>query len=58
MLHGMAPQNRPTRRSFLTSTGAVAAALWATGPAILRAQTGDKLRLAIIGCGGRGARRT
>jgi len=54
MVHGMAPYKRTTRRSFIKSTGTVATALWTTGPAILRAQTGDKLRLAIIGCGGRG----
>ena len=42
----MAARHRPTRRTFITSAGAVAAAVWATGPAILRAQTGDKLRLA------------
>ena len=50
----MASINRPTRRTFLQSAGAVAAATWATGPTILRAQTGDKLRIAMIGVGGRG----
>ena len=54
MVHAMARDHRPTRRSFLRSTGTAAAALWAAGPAILRAQSGDRLRLAIIGCGGRG----
>jgi len=32
----------------------LATAAWASGPAILRAQRTDALRLAIIGCGGRG----
>ncbi|MFO7692368.1 MAG: Gfo/Idh/MocA family oxidoreductase [Vicinamibacterales bacterium] len=50
----MARNIRPTRRRFITSAGAVAAATWAAGPAILRAQSGDKLRLAVIGCGGQG----
>ena len=50
----MRPHNRSTRRTFITSTGTVATALWAAGPSILRAQGGDRLRLAIIGCGGRG----
>ena len=45
---------RPSRRRFLASTSAVAGAVWASGPAILRAQRGDKLRLAVIGSGGRG----
>jgi len=50
----MARNIRPTRRTFIRSAGTVAAATWATGPAILRGQAGDKLRLAIIGCGGQG----
>jgi predicted dehydrogenase len=50
----MARSIRPTRRRFIKSAGAVAAATWATGPTLLRAQGGDKLRLAIIGCGGQG----
>ncbi len=50
----MARNIRPTRRRFIQSAGAVAAATWATGPAILRAQSGDKLRIAMIGVGGRG----
>ena len=50
----MARHIRPTRRRFIQSAGAVAAATWATGPAILRAQSGDKLRIAMIGVGGRG----
>ncbi len=49
----MASTNRPTRRRFLKSVGAVAAT-WVSGPAILRAQAGDKLRIAMIGVGGRG----
>jgi predicted dehydrogenase len=55
MVPGMSRSPRPTRRSFLRSTAVTATALWAAGPHILRAQRGDKLRLAIIGCGGRGA---
>ena len=54
MVPGMSIRPRPTRRSFLRSTAAAATGLWATGPHILRAQRGDKLRLAVIGCGGRG----
>ena len=50
----MARNNRPTRRTFIRTAGAAAAATWATGPAILRAQSGDKLRIAMIGVGGRG----
>ena len=50
----MASHIRPTRRTFIKSAGAVAAATWASGPTILRAQTGDKLRIAMIGVGGRG----
>jgi hypothetical protein len=59
------PQTRPRathRREFLkTSTGIVAGAVFAGRPAIAGAEPvaqpprGDKLRLAIIGCGGRGA---
>ncbi|HSK11052.1 MAG TPA: Gfo/Idh/MocA family oxidoreductase [Vicinamibacterales bacterium] len=45
---------RPTRRSFIRSAGATAATVWVAGPHILRAQTGEKLRIAIIGCGGQG----
>lgn len=33
----------------------MATAMWAAGPHILRAQAGDRLRIALIGCGGRGA---
>lgn len=51
----MSAPSRPSRRTFIRSTAAVAGALYATGPAILRGQPGDKLRLAVIGCGGRGA---
>jgi hypothetical protein len=50
----MARNIRPTRRTFIKSAGAVAAATWAAGPTILRAQAGDKLRIAMIGVGGRG----
>lgn len=45
---------RPTRRSFIQSAGAAAAAAWAAGPHLLRAQPADKLRIAVIGCGGQG----
>jgi hypothetical protein len=51
----MASSSRPTRREFLQSTAIVGGAVWAGGPAILRARRGDKLRIAVIGCGGRGA---
>jgi predicted dehydrogenase len=54
MVPGMSRRPRPTRRSFLRSTAAAATGLWAAGPHILRAQRGDKLRLAVIGCGNRG----
>jgi predicted dehydrogenase len=47
---------RPSRRTFLRTTSAAATALWTSAPAILRGQLGDnKLRIAVIGCGGRGA---
>ena len=47
---------RPSRRTFLRTTTAAATALWTSAPAILRGQLGDnKLRIAVIGCGGRGA---
>ena len=54
MVFGMSRHTRPSRRSFLKSAGAAATAVWAAGPHILRAQTGDKLRIAMIGVGGRG----
>ncbi len=50
----MARHIRPSRRSFILSAGATVSALWASGPAVLRGQTGDKLRIAMIGVGGRG----
>jgi hypothetical protein len=50
----MARHIRPTRRVFIKSAGAIAAATWAAGPTILRAQGADKLRIAMIGVGGRG----
>jgi predicted dehydrogenase len=44
-----------SRRSFLAGSLSAGAASWAA-PAILRAENrGDKLRIAVIGCGGRGA---
>ncbi len=55
MVRGMSRHSRPSRRWFIKSAGAAAAAAWAAGPHILRAQSGDKLRIAIIGCGGQGA---
>ena len=54
MVHAMSMRPRSNRRQFLQSAAGVASAMWASGPAILRAQRGDKLRLAVIGCGGRG----
>ncbi len=50
----MSERLRPGRRTFLRATAAAGGAVWAAGPAILRAQRGEKLRLAVIGCGGRG----
>jgi len=49
MAHGL----RPTRRTFLSTAGAAAAAL-AVGSGPTRAQSRDKLRVALIGVGGRG----
>src|SRR5512139_26776 len=54
MVRPMSPYLRPSRRSFIKSAGATAAAAWASGPHILRAQGGDRLRIAVIGCGGQG----
>jgi predicted dehydrogenase len=54
MVHAMSRRVRSSRRAFLQSAAGVAGAVWTAGPAILRAQRGDKLRLAVIGCGGRG----
>ena len=54
MVIAMAHHSHPSRRSFIRSAGAVATAVWASGPAILRARRGDLLRIAMIGCGGRG----
>jgi predicted dehydrogenase len=54
MVHAMSRGVRSGRRAFLQSAAGVAGAVWTAGPAILRAQRGDKLRLAVIGCGGRG----
>ena len=52
----MSTLTRPSRRTFLRTTTAAATALWTSAPAILRGQLGDnKLRIAVIGCGGRGA---
>jgi predicted dehydrogenase len=56
-------QCRTNRRTFIkSSTGIVAGSVLAAhgqpaagAAAVLRAQRGDRLRLAIIGCGGRGA---
>jgi predicted dehydrogenase len=49
----MTQRPRPTRRTFLTTAGATAAAL-AVGTRPARAQSPDKLRVALIGVGGRG----
>jgi predicted dehydrogenase len=54
MVHAMSTRSRASRRRFLQSAAGAAGAVWTAGPAILRAQRGDKLRLAVIGCGGRG----
>jgi predicted dehydrogenase len=52
----MNPKLRIPRRRFLTTTGLSAATVIAGFPALLRARSAnDKLNLAIIGCGGRGA---
>ena len=50
----MQPHSRPSRRSFIRAAGVTAAGVWAAGPQILRAQPGDRLRIAMIGVGGRG----
>ncbi|MFM7921537.1 MAG: gfo/Idh/MocA family oxidoreductase, partial [Planctomycetaceae bacterium] len=48
------PQNaRPSRRSLLKHSFAAAAGLYIGGPA-RAASYYDKLRIAVIGCGGRG----
>jgi predicted dehydrogenase len=52
MVHAMSSRFL-NRRTFLQSAAGVCGAL-AAGPAILRGQRGDKLRLAVVGCGGRG----
>lgn len=49
----MAHGSRTSRRSFLTSAAAAAAAL-SVSPGSARAQSGQKLRVALIGVGGRG----
>lgn len=52
--------HRPTRRSFLKASavtaGALAGSKLVTGPSIVSAQNlkGDKIRVAMIGCGGQG----
>lgn len=50
----MSRHSHPSRRLFIRSAGAVATTVWASGPAILRGQRSDALRIAVIGCGGRG----
>jgi len=50
----MSRHSHPSRRLFIRSAGAVATTVWASGPAILRGQRLDALRIAVIGCGGRG----
>ncbi len=49
----MSRQNRSDRRSFLKSTSAIAASLY-VGSSARAASRLDKLRVAVIGCGGRG----
>jgi predicted dehydrogenase len=46
--------NYPDRRVFLKTSAAAAASLLVNGMHPVRAQSRDKLRLAVIGCGGRG----
>ncbi len=49
----MNPSHNSTRRAFMQSTSAIAAALYVSGlPAAPSNQ--EKLRIAVIGCGGRG----
>jgi hypothetical protein len=49
----MNPSVNSTRRAFLQSTSAIAASLYVSGlPAAVSSQ--EKLRIAVIGCGGRG----
>ena len=49
----MNPSQNSTRRAFMQSTSAIAAALYVSGlPAAPASQ--EKLRIAVIGCGGRG----
>jgi predicted dehydrogenase len=47
--------SRRDRREFLKASSAMAASVLVSGVAPLRAQARDKLRIAVIGCGGRGA---
>jgi predicted dehydrogenase len=51
----MSRDHRPSRRSFIRSAGGVATAVWAVRPRLSASAPGEKLRLAVIGCGGRGA---
>jgi predicted dehydrogenase len=44
-----------TRRDFLTTTGALGAAIWVSGrPALASKSPNEKLNIAAIGCGGKG----
>jgi hypothetical protein len=43
-----------TRRDFLTGTGAAALGLAMTQPAVLSAAEGPKIKVGLIGAGGRG----
>ncbi len=45
--------SNPTRRSFLKSSAAAAAATAVAAPAV-HAASGDTLKIALVGCGGRG----
>ncbi|MEZ6042606.1 MAG: Gfo/Idh/MocA family oxidoreductase [Planctomycetaceae bacterium] len=42
------------RRNFLRTTATMAAGLFVAAPQPVFAQSGDKLKIAVIGCGGRG----
>ena len=50
MLH----QDPSDRRSFLKTSTAIAAGLFVGAPTVRAASALDKLRIAVIGCGGRG----
>ncbi|MHC4510006.1 MAG: twin-arginine translocation signal domain-containing protein, partial [Planctomycetota bacterium] len=43
-----------SRRDFIKTSAALGAAAWATGTSRMYAAGSDKIRLGLIGCGGRG----